>query len=347
MGQTNQITANAQAEKLFERGITLLLQKQDAKAEHCFQHAIMLAPLFSEAYVNLGHMLERRGAYDSAEHYYRQALQLGAQHDELFLNLGALMICFRRFAEALTVYDEALRLNPYCPEIWSNLGLVHVGLKNDLKAENSYRQALALDPELTSASINLAHLLLRKGLFAEGWLRLHARDWYRELGQRLTIPRWQGQELTGASILITCEAGHGDMIQFCRYTTELKKAGAVQVGVLCQPALKRLFWSLDDADIIIALDEQVSLDYWDYWSPALSLPNFCATQLETIPAQIPYLHALPQLPQIQSVKNAGECLKIGLVWKGNPNFESDHARSLPHLALLTPLWSVPRVIALE
>jgi ADP-heptose:LPS heptosyltransferase len=36
-------------------------------------------------------------------------------------------------------------------------------------------------------------------------------------------------------------------------------------------------------------------------------------------------------------------LKVGLVWKGNPRFENDAARSLPGLATLAPLLGVPGV----
>jgi hypothetical protein len=36
-------------------------------------------------------------------------------------------------------------------------------------------------------------------------------------------------------------------------------------------------------------------------------------------------------------------LRVGIVWKGNPQFENDRDRSLPHLQTLAPLWRVPGV----
>jgi hypothetical protein len=36
-------------------------------------------------------------------------------------------------------------------------------------------------------------------------------------------------------------------------------------------------------------------------------------------------------------------LRLGLVWRGNPQFENDAHRSLSHLELLRPLWQVPGV----
>jgi hypothetical protein len=38
---------------------------------------------------------------------------------------------------------------------------------------------------------------------------------------------------------------------------------------------------------------------------------------------------------------AKPALRVGLVWKGNPQFENDSDRSLPHLQTLAPLWRVP------
>ena len=69
------------------------------------------------------------------------------------------------------------------------------------------------------------------------------------------MPRWRGEPLTGQSILIGIEAGHGDMPQFCRYAMLLKARGAAKIGMICYPALKTLFFSLESADCLIALNE--------------------------------------------------------------------------------------------
>ena len=82
---------------------------------------------------------------------------------------------------------------------------------------------------------------------------------------------------------------------------------------------------------------------WDFWTPPMSLPYYCRTRLDSIPAAIPYLSADPaKLAKWSRLLPAsGVC--VGLAWKGNPDFENDGDRSLPSLDLLAPLGSVAGV----
>jgi hypothetical protein len=102
--------------------------------------------------------------------------------------------------------------------------------------------------------------------------------------------------------------------------------------------------SLDGLDIVCSFDEALAPQPFDYWMPLLSAPHHLGTRADTVPARLPYLHAEParrarwanHLPVTQA-------LRVGLVWKGNPQFENDCDRSLPHLQTLEPLWSIPGI----
>ncbi len=79
--------------------------------------------------------------------------------------------------------------------------------------------------------------------------------------------------------------------------------------------------------------------------PPLSLPFLFQTRLDTIPASNPYLHASPEKTREWSSKlvNKGKCIRIGLVWQGNPRFENDADRSIASIDILRPLASIPGV----
>jgi Tfp pilus assembly protein PilF len=329
---------------LYHQGEQQMLAGQLEQAAQAFRQAIALDAQFAEAHANLGYVLDQSGAHTEAESHYRTALQLTPDNATLHLNLGALLAQQKRHAEAEASYAAALALEPECSAVWSNLGALNLNLQREDTAEACLRQAIALDPDNAKARFNLAYLQLRRGHFEEGWALFEARDGYRALAQQLAFPRWQGGNLTGRSLLVTCEAGHGDMLQFCRYIPLLKAQGAARIALLCHPALKRLLARLEGLDAVYSLDEALPHSPFDCWMPLLSAPLHLGMRQHTVPAELPYLHAEAGL-QVHWAKHlpTEPAQRVGLVWKGNPQFENDHDRSLPHLQTLAPLWQVPGV----
>lgn len=314
-----------------------------AGALACHTEALQIDPDFAEACANLGWLRERAGDMAEAEACYRRALRLDPDLAQVHLNLGALLIRGKRLPEAEQACLRALDLTPEAPAAWTNLGVVYACLQRDADAERCQRHALELDGDHVSAHVNLAYLLLRQGRYEEGWKSLDRRQWYPQLSGQLACPRWRGESLTGKRILVGYEAGQGDMIQFCRYAAVLKSLGAPQVDVLCHPSLAALFATLDGADAIYPFDQPCPASGWDYWSPPLSLPHYCGTRLESIPAAIPYLRVDPQRAARWQALLPTSGVRVGLVWKGSVNFENDADRSLASLSLLEPLRTVEGV----
>jgi Flp pilus assembly protein TadD len=331
-----------QAEALFFEGNRLMEAGDADGAEACFRQALALAPDFSEAIANLGLLQERAGAVAEAEACYWRAIAICPDAPQVYLNLGVLLTKVKRFADAELVYRQALQLAPNLPTAWSNLGVLLACLKREDEAERCYRTALDLDASHADACFNLAYVLLRQGRFEEGWRCLEARDWYAILAKHFTCPRWQGESLAGKSVVIGFEAGHGDMIQFCRYAVVLKAMGAARISVVCHPGLKVLFGTLSGVDEVFSFNESVPASGWDFWTPPMSLPHYCQTRQNSVPAPIPYLAAHPaSVAKWSRLLPSG--LRVGLVWKGNPRFENDGDRSLPSLAVLAPLGPVAGV----
>lgn len=336
------------APALFEQGVRLMLGGDAAAAESLFQQAAAAAPDLAEAHANLGYLQDLRGARDAAEASYRRALVLAPHTVETLLNLGGLLAQRMQLGEAETCYRQALALQPDNAQLWSNLGALCANLHRDEEAESCCRHAIALAPERPKARFNLSYLLLRQGRYEEGWACFESRDWYQALARRLVCPRWQGEPLAGQAVLLGYEAGHGDMIQFCRYAAELKARGAARVGLLCHPALKRLFATgLPAVDAVIAFDEPLPERGWDVWTPLMSCPLHCQTRLDSVPAALPYLLSQPAWVDDWQAALAASVLpgrvRVGLAWKGNPRFDNDADRSLDGLEVLAPLWRVPGV----
>lgn len=331
------------AESLFFKGNELLEQGELAQAERCFRAALQLAPGMAEAHANLAYCLDQRGAGEQAVISYQHAIALAPRIAGIYLNYGSLLTTLERLDEAIAAFQQAIALAPEDPAPWSNLGGLYAAMHSNELAESCCRQALVLDAGFAKASFNLAYVLLRQGRFEEGWRRLEARDWYASLERHLPYPRWQGESLQGKSLFIGFEAGHGDMIQFCRYVPLLKRQGVERIGLLCHPALKSLLATLDGLDQVMAFDQPLPGDNWDYWTPLLSIPFYCQTRLDSIPAAIPYLQAQPDRVAYWREQLPQSGLRLGLVWRGSPQFENDGHRSLSDLELLRPLWQVQGV----
>jgi len=312
-------------------------------AETCFRRAVQIEPDFAEAHANLGLMLDRKFDTAAAEICYRRSIELNPTYPQTFLNLGVLCAGKKRFAEAEAAYERAIALDPGSPAGWSNLGVLYACMKREAEAEQCYRRALSLNEAYRTARFNFSYLLLRQGRFEEGWKCLEARNWYTALAAQLDCPRWQGESLAGRSILIAYEAGHGDVIQFCRYADVLKAQGAASITMVCHPPLKALLEGLASVDTVIPFDEKIPASGWDFWTPLLSIPYHCRTRIDTIPAKIPYLSAPPELIEKWSALLPKDGIRVGLVWRGSTRFENDADRSLPSLDVLAPLGSVADV----
>ena len=332
---------SSKLEHLLEEGLRHLSAGMPAEAERYLRRATELAPASPAAHTNLALVLEQSGKPDEAEMHYRLSLAAEPDLPQTHLNLGALLHSRKRLDEAEAAYRTALSLDPGNPTIWSNLGNLLACRKQEAAAEDCLRKALAIDPLHRSARFNLSYVLLRQGRFTEGWQCFDARNWYARFEQSLNCRRWQGEHLAGRTLLIVPEAGHGDMIQFCRYIKLVKECGAAHVSLLCHPGLKRLFTGLDGLDAVCCGAGDWPAIEPDFWTPLLSLPGRFNTDITTIPAALPYLKPADRdLVRMASIINAhtpAGNLKVGLAWRGNPRFENDAERSLPNLETLAPL----------
>lgn len=330
---------------LFHTGVRLMNDGDAAGAEHAFRAAIAVDPDISAAHINLGLLLAQRAAWVDAEQHYRIALALAPDQLHGYLHYGVMLAAQHRFEQAEQAYRHALAIDPTAPAVLSNLGVLLACTARETEAEACYRAALAAAPDYRNASFNLAYLLLRQGRYDEGWAAFEARDWYARLARHFDFPRWHGEPLAGKTLIIGFEAGHGDMIQFCRYAAQVKAQGAAHVAIVCHPGLKRLFTRVQGVDAVFGFDDDVPRTGYDFWTPPLSFPLIFGTRVDTIPAALPYLHADPAkvVTLAPLTRTAERTLRVGLAWQGNPRFENDSERSLASLDVLAPLGDVPGV----
>lgn len=281
--------------------------------------------------------------YEKAERFWLRALLLKPDYAVAHFNLGILLHDRKRSYEAESCYRQALLHKPDYAEAYNNLAYLLQECQRFDEAEASFRLALALKPGYAKAEWNLGLLLLSLGRFDEGWRCYEAR-YHPTVKQtdkpRLPYPQWKGQALTGKSLVLWPEQGHGDEIQFCRYIAVIKKLGAKSITLVCKQPLKRLFLSLDGADAVVAQEDAATLPPHDYWALLHSVMLYCGTTLDSIPASLPYLQAPIERIDYWASRLPARGMRIGLVWKGANRHKNDANRSIAELRTLAPLWNV-------
>jgi hypothetical protein len=161
------------------------------------------------------------------------------------------------------------------------------------QAQSCYERGLMVDPENAELHAGLGTMLLAVGDFARGWPQYEWR-WKCKRFFRGHLPKrqWEGEPLTGRSILLVAEQGFGDSLQFIRYANRLKRPG-VTVHIRCPRPLTRILSTVEGIDLVVADGDP--LPPYDYYAPLLSLPRLMETDATSIPAEIPYLSAAAEL----------------------------------------------------
>jgi hypothetical protein len=266
------------------------------------------------------------------------------------LRLGVALLQLGRGVEAVRALEAAAALAPGVAEVHAWLGralaLVHWEQRGP-EAIGPLRAHLAAAPGDVRRHMALATTLLSCGQLAEAWPH-YAWRWlaYGAAADRVPdrpLERPDPATWRGKRVLLFGEQGLGDSLQFLRYVPMVAdRAGEVGLEV---PGPLRLLAAGMDGRVRLA-DGAAE---WDVALPLLHLPWAFGTDLDSIPAAVPYLHAAPDAVAAWRARLAGlPGLKVGLVWAGEPRPDMpdahriDRRRSLP-LAALAPLGGVAGV----
>lgn len=264
-------------------------------------------------------ILRAQGRSVEALPFLREAAALAPDHAPTWNNLAALYRDQGDFVAADQAVQQAVALKPDYAAAWSTAGSVAFVLQDFGRAEACCKEALRIQPDLAEAHWNLALACLAQGDFSRGWaeyewrLRLPAAP---ELYPDLGLPRWQGESLTGKTLLLHAEQGHGDTLQFIRLAQPLADQG-VRVVALVQPALARLLAGCPFLADVHGTGGPVPTA--DFCLPLLSLPHRLGLTLDAIPIRTPYVFPTRGDISVWQERLAPRPRpRVGLVWAGDP-----------------------------
>jgi hypothetical protein len=152
-------------------------------------------------------------------------------------------------------------------------------------------------------------------------------------------PEWNGENVSGKTVLLHMEQGLGDLFQFVRYAPLVAARGATVI-VACARSQVGIVSTVTGASNVLPYRDP--LPAFDYYCPLLKLPLIFGTTPATIPSTVPYLTADPARVEAWAIRLRSSAFKVGIVWAGSAKHNSDKQRSC-RIGHLAPLSGVPHV----
>lgn len=246
-------------------------------------------------------------------------------------------------AKALECYAQAMVQDPESFSAFNNYGNVMREIGFPRRGLPFLQYALELDPTNVTAKFNIAISYLLMGDYERGWPAYETRWQYEHLNgtePKFSQPRWTGEDLSGKTILVVGEQGHGDNIQFIRFLVDLHSRGAkilLQVTNALIPLLSRT--------PIISRVEPYGTDMgeFDYWVPIMSLPGVLGVTLDKIPLVQNYLTADPdQIKVWQERLGPKYKMRVGFAWTGRKDSWLNQHKSVPFEVMLEMIKANPQ-----
>jgi Tfp pilus assembly protein PilF len=320
----------------YNLGVLLRETGRLGDAAAIWQALVRRDPAQPDAWLNLGAVTETMAGEEAARAVYARALEVLPDDPPLLFNAADLQYRLGDLDGSLAISGRLLRVDPGRAPAWVNAGMALKRKGQWDLAEQFYRQAIALaDPScLGAAWFNLAHLLLAQERWAEGW---EAHEWRRQIPGSPQpdwgLPPWTGSEPPGTRVLLWCDQGYGDTIQYLRYAPVIAARGH-RVLLHTNDLLVRLCTGVEGVAAVSGLSEPPPAA--DCHLAIGSLPLIAGGGAPVWPG--PYL---PR-PLARPLPSTDARLRVGLVWAGNPAHVNDAARSRP-LTEFAPLFDVPDV----
>lgn len=366
----------------FNLGNAFKDQGRADEAIAAYRRALELEPGSIEVLTNLGAVLDAAGRHQDAVDAYRRALAIAPGHPVIYVNLGCALTSLKEWNEAIDCFRYVISIQPTNADAYANLAqpyhemgnsdealacslealrlrpdhpfaLVNAATAWERKghfdeAESAFRAAIQRDPNHATAHTGLGMLQWLRGHYAEGWAEMEWRWQNRsapEFQRRFSVPRWNAQSESSRPILLHCEQGFGDTIQFLRYLPLLcQRASPRQVYFEHPPELTRLLaqgWDCPETLTRHTRDITAApLPSFAEHLPLLSIPHALRLN-EPVAMTAPYLRPDATLRlRWRERLGAADGFRIGFVSAGNSTQVNNAFRSIPSSKLL-PLLHVP------
>lgn len=227
------------------------------------EQLIVMEPQEPLYYVNLATAYSGEERLDDSIAMLQQVIPHFPDNAALW-NVLATQVRQRDGSEACYVfYEEALKHAPNSSVILGNYSHARLmAMEFDAALELGQR-AIAANPNSAEPRISVGQLLFLKGQLEEGWQHYEFRNDQRRTSKQTQhythgLPIWNGEDLSGKSILLAAEQGIGDEVMWGNFFPFMKdKAARIIIG--CDQRLVSIYKRrFPDAEVCAYADRMIS-----------------------------------------------------------------------------------------
>ena len=275
-------------------------------------------------HVSLGCALSSDKKYTQAIKSFLTATQINSDVSQVHFYLGEAYRQIDEFKKSLDSFKKCLTLSPDHIGCQLMIGVIYEELKKFEQAIKYYKSCIDTYPEYAEPHINLGMCYLLTGNYIEGWTEY---EWRLKLNDKIykkdfLKPKWNGEDINQKTLLVICEQGFSDTIQFIRFSKLLSKEGA-RIIIMGPKELKSLL--TQQAWITDVIDYDQPIPSYDYYIFMLSFPKLLEWTPTMDTQDFPYLEITnDECKYIDKTK-----INVGLLTQTNVEAGDYKQRSVP------------------
>ena len=286
-----------------------------------------------DAWGILAHCEHALGNVEASIKAYERQLEITPDSWVAKIDRAAIAIDTADYDRARNLAMDVLNGEEHLGEAWHVLGMCAYREARHEDAIEHYKRALdegTIDPSQVRWNMSLA--LHSIGRYREGWEESEHRGLQKVDGaMRLIMERFQQPRLkwgdANCRVHVHQEMGYGDTIAMARYLPELAALN-YEVTFECNEnivnLIQRSFPQIRVVPKAVDYPSAMGIPPFDRHITALSLPNFFATDIDSVPWDGPYIvpnpelveHYAHRLPLLEDTKRIGLCWSSGVRHEG-------------------------------
>jgi tetratricopeptide (TPR) repeat protein len=321
------------------------------RAIKLYEKVLATDPDNVDALIGLSQMLRQKGDVDDALKPMERAAAL-RETPQTLLQLVFSQCTACRYEECLANCDRVEALAPELePFLSASRAVSHAYLGQFSEALEHVNKAQQLEIANVGFQVFRGMIHLMHENYLEGWQGYHYRFFLNTTMKRLLPYRvWQGEDLSGKTILVLAEQGLGDQVMFASCLADLLARHPARVFL---EANKRVHMTLARSfpQIQVIPSRQQSSYEWlgqdmepDFYVPLADLPRVFRNAISDFPDHRGYLVADPARIAYwrEQIGRVNDLPKVGITWRGGTQVTRQVVRTLS-LEQLEPLLSDNRI----